>query len=1005
MTIEVVSASAGSGKTHFLAEEVAAAVAAGTVRPHAVLAVTFTTHAANELRARLRARVESDGGTGRGIELARIGTVHSVAASWLRDLALELGTSPALEVLSEPAAKALFHAALDEATAIDADEDRSFMRRLSPQNWAELAFEMATYARANRIAPGDLAQHAERSVAAVMAALPAPTEPVDLKKLRSALEALVAVPVDSATGESTRQIAADVLARLLSPRPLGWDILDRLSTLGGAAAQRDAYERVRAVASTYLSDPELGADIRAAIHHVVGAAARALDAYATMKRARAVVDFTDLEEQFVAALENRSIAAAVGRELDLFVVDELQDSSPLQVDLFVRLASLAKRTIWVGDMKQAIFGFRGTDPRLMVGLIQSVTTSPRILGQSWRSRPPLVDITNHVFTPPFEALGVPSAQVVLAPARPADDRALGVFVERWRVHGDNRAAQHEALASLVTKFLADRQVQVRDAKGAPRLARPGDVAILCRTQATCLAVAQNLRAAGHEVAGPAVLDAAPEVMLVLAILRLTLDADDRLAHAEVARILDARPDGAHWAARAFDEPDKGWWLERRSESLSVSVRLDEILARPELRELIAAWGSSATRVARLELVRQRAHAYERAVPEASIAGFLEWILHDGAEGAGATRVASAPDRVNVLTWHASKGLEWPVVVLYDLHHVPSSSPCGVMVEGPSKVDAGHPLRGRTLRFWPQAVSDRQTAGPFAAAMAASVEGRAAAQLRAEEELRLLYVAWTRARDRLVLAARPSRLTEGALAVLQQGGVPLVREPMVRATWGRRSFDLQVRESGPIQSPSRGAADTVPIRYELVRRPARVAPSRAAGRGRVLSVMELGPPLDLGGPDAARRLGIALHEFLVAVVDMSAEAARGDVAARAMRRNDLGEEALTALLVAADRFSVWLREQPGHSMSAVPVEALCDDGTRVSGETDLVIRGADDFVMVDHKVHIAERDVALVAAADAAAQLGMYASLFARAWDQTCAGLYVHLPAQGVVAQIAAKALT
>ncbi len=493
------------------------------------------------------------------------------------------------------------------------------------------------------------------------------------------------------------------------------------------------------------------------------------------------------------------------------------------------------------------------------------------------------------------------------------------------------------------------------------------------------------------------LDAAPEVMLVLAMLRLTVDASDRLAHAEVARILDPRPDGAHWAARAFEAPETGWWLERRSESASACVRLDEILARPELRELVAAWGSSAMRMARLELIRQRAFAYESAVSEGSIAGFLEWVVSDGDEVA--PRVAAAPDRVNVLTWHASKGLEWPVVVLYDLHHVPSSSPCGVTVDGPAAVDASQPLRGRALRFWTQAVSERQTAGPFATAMAASAEGRAAAQLRAEEELRLLYVAWTRARDRLVLAARPSRLTEGALAVLQQRGVPLVREPMVRATWGRKSFDLQVRESGPVASTAPPPSPVAPARHDSVRRPSRIAPSEAVGTGRILGVAELGEPLDLGVAADARRLGVALHELLVAVGDLDTEHGRREVGARVLRRQGLDQQRLDALLAAADRFSRWLRSQPGQPMSAVPVESKLDGGQRASGEADLVIRGPDTFFVLDHKLHVATREVALRAAAAAAAQLETYARLCSSAWAQACSGLYVHLPAQGLIAWI------
>ena len=57
------------------------------------------------------------------------------------------------------------------------------------------------------------------------------------------------------------------------------------------------------------------------------------------------------------------------------------------------------------------------------------------------------------------------------------------------------------------------------------------------------------------------------------------------------------------------------------------------------------------------------------------------------------------------------------------------------------------------------------------------------------------------------------------------------------------------------------------------------------------------------------------------------------------------------------------------------------------------------MVLDHKLHVATRDVALVAAAAAAAQLEAYASLCSSAWAQTCGGLYVHLPAQGLLARV------
>jgi len=998
VTIEVVSASAGSGKTHFLAEQVSSAVAQGTARPEAVLAVTFTTRAANELRMRLRSKVDATLGAPAGIEHARIGTVHAVASGWLRDLAFELGTSPNLRVLSEPESRELFRTAIDEAVALE-DADRTFMRRLTPRDWSDVAFDLATHARANRIPSHELPRHADHSIRTILAALPPPTNPTDLAALHSALDELVAIPTDSALAATTRQIATDARSRLKSRAAPAWDLLDRLSTLDGAAPQRDACDRIRELAGAYITDPEFGGNVVSCISHAFLVAARALETYSARKRAGGVVDFTDLEEQFLAALERPEIAEIIHRELDLFVVDELQDSSPLQVALFLRLASLAKRSIWVGDLKQAIFGFRGTDPRLMAGLVRGLSDAPRVLDRSWRSRAPLVDVTNHVFSPPFEAAGVPTSQVALIPASPTDDRALGVYVERWRVHGDNRAAQHEALASLVTKFLSDHTVKVRDVVGTARSVQPEDVAILCRTQATCFEVAQNLRLAGHDVAGPTTLDAAPEVMLVIAILRLAVDAEDRIAHAEIARILDEHPDGSTWASTAFDPPAEGWWLERGSSSSSVCARLDEILARPELRELAAAWGKASTRMARLELLRQRAYAYESSVAEGSIAGFLEWVSRTS-DASSVPRVPPAPDRVNVLTWHGSKGLEWPVVVLYDLHRIPSSTPCGVVVDGPADVDASAPLRERLLRFWPQAVSERQTRGPFATAMASAAEGLAAARVRSEEELRLLYVAWTRARDRLALAARPSRLSEGVLSLLQSRGLPLVREPMVRATWGRKSFEVVVRDSGPLVLPNTFEPEQVPLRHARERRPATVAPSERTGEGEVLSVDELGVEISFGTAPT-RALGIALHEVLTLVAMDSSKEAFEPLVVGALRRHSLDDHLLAPIVTVIDRFLSWVRAHPPATLLCnVPVEAPLADGSRVVGEADLILRGAADFAVLDHKLHIAAREDALRWAASAAAQLDHYAAIATEAWRQPCRARYVHLPAQGLVVRVA-----
>src|SRR5204862_4090544 len=127
-------------------------------------------------------------------------------------------------------------------------------------------------------------------------------------------------------------------------------------------------------------------------------------------------DFVDQEALALELLRREDVRAALQGQLDLVLVDEFQDTSPLQLAIFLELASLARQSVWVGDQKQAIYGFRGTDPALMDAVIESLTaisTDPELvlaaveavgkhakletLSVSYRSRPELVHLTSDVF--------------------------------------------------------------------------------------------------------------------------------------------------------------------------------------------------------------------------------------------------------------------------------------------------------------------------------------------------------------------------------------------------------------------------------------------------------------------------------------------------------------------------------------------------------------------------------------------------------------------------------
>ncbi|MCP3891854.1 MAG: UvrD-helicase domain-containing protein, partial [Desulfobulbaceae bacterium] len=179
-------------------------------------------------------------------------------------------------------------------------------------------------------------------------------------------------------------------------------------------------------------------------------------------------------------------------QLDLVLVDEFQDTSPIQLAIFLKLAALAKKSVWVGDQKQAIYGFRDADPSLMDAAITGILKDgePETLKYSWRSRPELVRSTSDIFMQAFANQGFPEQRVELEPAPPVEEKiaqGLSPIYEYWQLMSKNKKEDAKALANSVRDFLDDPNNTIRDKKtGHKRSAKGGDIAILCRMNDECL---------------------------------------------------------------------------------------------------------------------------------------------------------------------------------------------------------------------------------------------------------------------------------------------------------------------------------------------------------------------------------------------------------------------------------------------------------------------------------------------------------------------------------------
>ena len=838
--ITIIGASAGSGKTHRLTQDVIAAVGgsvgADRVDLAGLVAVTFTKRAHAELEARIRHKLVEDEAYDEAMRLplAYLGTVHAAALRLLQEFAIDAGLSPSVDVVAGNETKLLrqaFERSLDEHARRRLDElaDRLELRidhRTRRTDWGTPVADIMSLARSNRIAPSALAAMADRSAERLLALLPPPVSDADAldRALARELDASIA---SLSTVNDPRKNTAEALSLLRASRErladgeLRWSDWSKLATVVPSKRTEVHVLGVRLAAARYGEHPRLHQELRDATHAIFDAARAGLVAYQEWKRERRVVDYVDMIDGALDLVDHERVRADLSRRLQLIVVDEFQDTSPIQLAFFIRLHALAGRSIWVGDRKQCIFEYAGADPILMDAVTEWVGRNggrPDRLNANHRSRPELVRACSEVFAAALAHHGFTREEVIVAPVRPALEalEALPPF-GFWALDVKNASDDAEAVSEGVRRLLAaPHATPVLDrVTKEVRPLRPSDVAVLVATNEWAVRLAEALHARGVRAAiARAGLFETPEGTLVDAALRWLLDSGDLRALSVIEaltgwaglgpdawltdRLRDAAASGE--SSRRATAPTAeltGWRgalevLRTRLTVLSPAEAVDETLAALDAVHLCARWPDPAQRIANLDALRATAASYEaRCAQEreaATVAGMLRYFEILRAPSLQGDEILASDDQhvpaddgaVVVCTYHKAKGLEWPVVVLANLDRGEHRDAFEVTPESlGGTFDPERPLANRSIRYWPWPLGATQKA-PLADAAAESPEGRQVSQREDKERARLLYVGFTRARDHLVLAGRVSkqRLKTAWLdALCSSDGEPLVELPV------------------------------------------------------------------------------------------------------------------------------------------------------------------------------------------------------------------------------------
>jgi ATP-dependent helicase/nuclease subunit A len=910
----VVTAGAGSGKTRTLVDLYTRILAepglvgAESIGPREILCLTFTERAARELQERIRGGI-ADHGLLRELETAPVTTFHGWCASLLRDHPLEAGIDPRFAILSEEAADELLHRTTVETLRSRLATDPAARQAVEILGLREASARIAALVRDLRTAGWSRTRPIERFEERLSELERAIAGPLPARIASAAAELLAAARSGPLTAKGREYLppyeeavrawtsdsspAAEEALRDAAGAPSRTWRFDQATPLRHAV--RDAIDSLRAARSEIEHRFQLG------VWPALAVSVR--DAYRAARAARHALDYDDLLLRSRALLLGDSeVLSGFRRRTRVVLVDEHQDTDPVQHDilrLVVGDETLAGRSRtggirWcvVGDSQQSIYGFRGATVEAFERLARAAAErgARRPLATNYRTRPELIDFLN-AFFPAVLTGGEREDEIAYLPQRPSRDPRGGPCVELLDPGGpapsaaEAREIEARALAARIVAACdpdGAESVRVEDRDtGETRTARPGDVVVLLRRLTQVEPYRRALEGVGVEsiVVGGSGFYNRQEVYDVLSALQAALLPGDLIALVGFLRSpMVGLPDDAVWALLAGWSHRDGPLLPRlqamavagagggsdagldeaESAALADGLAVLAELGRRADREppadvvgwLVDRTGYAAVLDALPDRVQRRANLdrlltlAERAPSEGAVL-LSDWIalLRRRVERPPRERDASLPeagDRVRVMTIHQSKGLEFPIVALADLG--------GKVPEGLGGV-AFDPDLGVVSKWWEDAGSEGEPTLAYRAAKdAASRRERA-------EEGRLLYVAATRARERLILSAgAPDHwwLARVREFVASEAGAGLVRASTLEE-WLPR-YGAALGQSPPLAGPGIAVLEAVPA----------------------------GP-----GEATARELAALLAGSAV-----SAEGSRARAAAEeAMRRGELGHRAL------------------------------------------------------------------------------------------------------------------